>query len=288
MEPSFRLINPQANRSFIFKYEPLDLTMRWHYHPEVELLYFTEGKITALIGDIFREFNQGDVLILGANCPHVLQENKEFKKDNPTASPVGIVLQFTPNFLGDGFMERPEFQAIGQFLNKAKRGVHIRAAMNTSLASALTKMPAQGDTEKVLNLLSVLHNLSAGDGYEYITTQDYFFDHSQDEERMRKVNEFVYRYFREKITIADVARVASLTETAFCRYFKSRTRKHFTRFLNEVRVAYACKLLHKKNYSVTDVCFESGFNSLSYFNRQFTEVMNMSPKKYQQEKLKTS
>jgi AraC-like DNA-binding protein len=72
-----------------------------------------------------------------------------------------------------------------------------------------------------------------------------------------------------------------MTDTSFCRYLKRRTLKTFTRFLNEVRIAYACRLLNNSNYSVTDACFESGFNSLSYFNRQYKSIMQMSPQQYQ-------
>jgi AraC-like DNA-binding protein len=72
-----------------------------------------------------------------------------------------------------------------------------------------------------------------------------------------------------------------MTESSFCRYFKSRTLKSFTKFLNEVRISYACKLLNNDGYSISDACFESGFTNLSYFNRQFKTVMKMSPKSYQ-------
>jgi AraC-like DNA-binding protein len=97
---------------------------------------------------------------------------------------------------------------------------------------------------------------------------------------MQAVNRYVYQNFFEKISIKDIAAIASMTESSFCRYFKSRTLKSFTRFLNEVRIAYACKLLNNSNYSITDACFESGFMNLSYFNRQFKAIMKMAPKEY--------
>jgi AraC-like DNA-binding protein len=283
--PSFRLINPQVNRSFIFKWEAFDLTTRWHFHPEVELIYFIDGKTTALIGDTFKEFKEGDLVLLGSNFPHVLQENKEYKVLCPGTKPFGLIIQFTPCFLGEEFLTKPEFMHINELLDKSKRGIHFKPAITRKVSSYLLQMHKQNDTEKLLNLLTVLNTLAQKNNFEYLTNQNYFFDYSQDEERMCKVNEFVYRYFTEKITIADVAKVANMTETAFCRYFKSRTLKQFTRFLNEVRIAYSCKLLLKKNYSITDVCFESGFNSLSYFNRQFKGIMRNSPKTYRDKKL---
>jgi mannose-6-phosphate isomerase-like protein (cupin superfamily) len=81
--PSYRMINRQAHQSFVFKWEPFDLTTRWHYHPEIELIYFIEGKTTAVIGDGFQYFNEGELVLLGPNFPHVLQEDKLFSANHP-------------------------------------------------------------------------------------------------------------------------------------------------------------------------------------------------------------
>lgn len=118
------------------------------------------------------------------------------------------------------------------------------------------------------------------------TPEGYHYDRKADEARMLDINEYVFRHFKEPISISDVAMVANMTETSFCRYFKSRTLEPFVRFLNEVRISYACKLLNNDNYSITEACFESGYNSLSYFNRQFRNIMGMSPLQYKQWKHK--
>lgn len=117
-EPSFRLIAPQANRSFVFKWEPFDLTTRWHYHPEVELIYFIEGNTSAVIGEGFQHFEEGDLVLLGANFPHVLQEDKEFVKQHPKCKPFGLIVQFRENFLGNDFFQKPELKKIDTMLKK--------------------------------------------------------------------------------------------------------------------------------------------------------------------------
>ncbi|MBU1820314.1 MAG: AraC family transcriptional regulator [Bacteroidetes bacterium] len=280
--PSYRLINPQANRSFIFKWEAFDLTTRWHYHPELELIYFMQGKTNGVIGDGFREFQEGDLMLLGANFPHVLQVNPEFEKEQPEVRPFGLIIQFTEDFLGKDFLQKPEMKSIAGLFGRARRGLQFRGAATEEVRNQLERMPQLSDSRKLMTLLQTLLILAEEAGYDYLTNQDYYFDYSRDEERMWKINQYVYAHFADKITVADVARVANMSETAFCRYFKSRTLKNFTRFLNEVRIAYACKLLQKPGFSVTEACFESGFNSLSYFNRQFKEIMKLSPQGYRQ------
>ncbi len=288
LAPSYRLINPQANRSFVFKWEPFDLTTRWHYHPELEMILFVSGKTTGVIGDVFKEFEEGDLVILGTNFPHVLQENKGFARQFPDVQPFGLIIQFTENFLGNEFFYLPEMQSVRQLLDRTKRGIRFKKPVGGQVIEKLLDMPQQPDTQKLLTLIEVLTQLAESSGTEYMTDHDYYFDYSRDEERMRKVNEYVYKCFAEKIRIADVAAVANMTETAFCRYFKARTLKNFTRFLNEIRVAYACKLLQNPNYSATDACFESGFNHLSYFNRTFKEIVKLTPRDYQRQKMSSA
>ena len=60
-----------------------------------------------------------------------------------------------------------------------------------------------------------------------------------------------------------------MTQTAFCRFFKSKTQKSFVQFLNEIRIGHACKLVLNETYSIADVCYESGFNNFPSFNKFF-------------------
>jgi AraC-like DNA-binding protein len=279
-EPAYRLINPQANRSFVFKWEPFDLNTRWHYHPEVELIYFIKGRTSGVIGEGFYQFEEGDLALLGANFPHVLQEDKEFSRQYPDSAPFGLIIQFTEGFLGNDFLLKPELSSINQLLKKARRGVSFNKVTVEKVSDTLLNMHTLGETRKLLSLLDVLTTLSETEDYRYLTSKDYVYDHTQDEDRMHSVNRYVYQHFSEKISIRDIAMIANMTESSFCRYFKTRTLKSFTKFLNEVRISYSCKLLNNDSYSVTDACFESGFTNLSYFNRQFKTVMKMSPRVY--------
>jgi AraC-like DNA-binding protein len=279
--PSYRLIAPQANRSFVFKREPFDLTTRWHYHPELELIYFVEGRTTGIIGDGFQQFEEGDLVLLGANFPHVLQEDSSYMRQHPAAKPFGLIVQFREDFLGDDFLQKPETGLLQHLFKRAARGLLFRKGVSHRVAQALLPMHELSETRKLLSLLQVLITLAETEDFEYLTPQDYAYDATQDEGRMRSIHQYVYKHFQKPIAIAEIAAVANLTETSFCRYFKTRTLKTFTRFLNETRVAYACRLLSKSSYTVTEVCFDSGFTNLSYFNRQFKQLVKMSPQQYQ-------
>ena len=244
--PSYRLINPQANRSFVFKWETFDLSTRWHYHPELELIYFIKGCTNSVIGDGFGEFGEGDLVLLGANFPHVLQENPQFKREYPTEEPFGLIIQFSEDFLGEPFKKAPEMQPLRNLFQRARRGLQFGQEIGALVKPLLHHMNTQHDTRKLIQLLDVLVSLADSNDFQYLVNQDYYFDFSKDEERMWRINQYVYANFQEQISIAEAAEIANMSETAFCRYFKTRTLKTFTRFLNEIRIAYACKLLQKR------------------------------------------
>ena len=284
--PSYRLINPQANRCFVFKWEPFGLTTPWHYHPELELIYFIEGKTSGIIGDGFEEFDEGDLVLLGADFPHVLQEHVDYKNMNIKKPPFGLIIQFIENFLGKEFICKPELEPIMKLFREAKRGLKFKPVIIDQVSDKLLNLRLLNDTKKLISLLDILAILSESKEYTYLTSNSYNYSFSYDEDRMKNINEYIFQHFRDPITMEEIAAVSNMTVTSFCRYFKSRTLKTFTQFLNELRISYACKLLNKENYSVMDSCFECGYNSLSYFDRQFKGIMKMSPMQYRTWKLK--
>ena len=117
--PSYRLINSQKHCSFVIKEEPFDLHTRWHYHPEIELMYFIKGRVSGIMGNRFREFSEGELLLLGPNFPHVIFDDSKHRN----TSPFGVVIQFKEDFLGDGFFIAPELKAVKTLLIKSKNGI---------------------------------------------------------------------------------------------------------------------------------------------------------------------
>ncbi len=110
----------------------------------------------------------------------------------------------------------------------------------------------------------------------------------EDVDRMEKLYDYVFRNFNRKITIKEVSEVMSISPNSFCKYFKSRTNKVFSDFVSEVRIGNACKLLIENNLSITQICYESGFNNISNFYRQFKHIKQLTPSEFQKKYLKTA
>jgi len=98
--------------------------------------------------------------------------------------------------------------------------------------------------------------------------------------RFNKIHEYLVNNFTKHITLDGVCDTVSMSPTALCRYFKKHTGKTLFSFLNEIRIGHACRLMIEENTSVSNACFESGFNNLSHFNFQFRRIMNITPSEY--------
>lgn len=256
----------------------------WHFHSHYQLFTVVEGTGTRFIGDNIQHFEAGDTVFLGPNLPHLWSSDKPYFEASSTLKTHGIVVYFTEDFLGASFFEQPEMVAIASLLERSKSGLEFTGKTNKQLIKSLRKLSQTTGFDSVLLLLNVLNNLSKSIDYKQITDLNYVNTHKASEtSRMQKVHDYVITNYREKIHLSTIASIINMSEAAFCRYFKKRTNKTFSDFVNEIRVGSACKLLASEELPITQIAFECGFNTLSNFNRQFQKITKQTPSIYRKE-----
>jgi AraC-like DNA-binding protein len=82
------------------------------------------------------------------------------------------------------------------------------------------------------------------------------------------------------ITLEDASNLLCMTKTSLCKFLKINTLKSFSKILNEVKISHACKKLIETDMQVIEICYESGYNDVSNFNRRFKEIINLTPLEY--------
>ena len=247
----------------------------WHVHPEYEIVYISDGRGKRHIGDHISYYNQGDLIFLGPDIPH-FGFTEELLDDH-----CEVVVQMKPDFLGADFFDKPEMKAIQQLFEKSHQGLSFYGEIKETIGARLDRMNQLNNFEQLIELLQILHELALSSEYKILNVKGYAVEvNAQDQERMRIVYTFVEQNFHQPISLEQVASEVSMTVPAFCRYFKKLTRKTFTQFVNEFRVAHACRLLGDEHLSIAAVSFECGFNNLSHFNKQFKLVTGESPRDY--------
>lgn len=283
MKPLLEKSIESLNQSFLVKklQEPF-FDPNWHFHPHYQLFTVIKGTGTRFIGDDIRHFEEGDTVFLGPNMPHLWRSDRNYFEKESQLQTEGIVVYFKEDFLGHDFFEKPEMFDIKSFLKNSERGLDLTGTLGAEMVSDLKELLGLTGFEGISKLLNILHKLSVTNDYQYISSSNYTNTHKISEtERMRIVHEYVLKHFKENINLSTVASLSNMTEAAFCRYFKSRTNKTFSDFVKEIRIGNACKILQDENKSISQTCYESGYNTVSNFNNQFKSLKGVSPLQYQ-------
>ena len=255
----------------------------WHFHPEFQITLVIKSHGHRLVGDNISPLNPGDLVLVGSNLPHVWQQEETPRAHSP--HPVqAIIVRFLETFAGKDFLEIPEMKPVRRLLQRAARGLEVAGTTREIVAKKMLRLPESKGLDRIGGLLSVLESLAQSKELKPIASAGFVpvLD-AFDQDRMQRVCAYINAHLGEPIIRAHVAREAHLSEGACSRFFKLRTGKTLPRYVNELRVGRACRLLVERELKITDIALECGFTNLANFNRQFHEIMGLTPRDYRRQ-----
>lgn len=284
MKPQLLKISSQPSSSFSVRQDCVPyINNRWHYHPEIELIYFKQGQGTQFIGDNINLFHSGDVILVGANLPHYWSFDDKYFNSETIETNV-FVTHFSDKFWGKDFLNIPENFPLKNILETAKRGIKLTGETKEYVGHLLQKMFISAGCRKILLLLEALITIAHSDNFKVLSSIGFQTNIKETEnDRINRIYQFSLENYKRKIQMEEVASVACMSPNSFCRYFKSKTRKTYSNFLIEIRVGIACRLLIQNKLSIKEICYESGFNNFSSFHKYFKIITNKTPLNYQRE-----
>lgn len=257
---SFKLFTPRL-RNYFF----------WHYHPEFELAYVEAKTGIRHVGQHISSFMGSELILIGPNIPHLNFDyglKTEYKQ---------IVLQLKENFMGDAFKEAPELEDIKLLFDKAYLGLSFGGITKDTVAGKLKGMKSFNHFEQLLCLLQIFQLLATSPEITELNEKDTSVKlFLNDKIRMGSVYKYIHANYNETPDVNEVAAGVHLSTPAFCRYFKKQTRMTFTEFVNQYRITQA-KTLLLKDISVSEACYEVGFESPSHFNKLFKKITGENP-----------
>ncbi len=268
------------DKSFIVYREnkPFD---RWHFHPEYELVYILNGCGKRMIGDHVDRFRNGDLIFMGSNLPHEWHCDNKYYQDQNIFLGEGLVIQFLYDFLGDKFFEIPENQMLKEFFRISKRGIEFFGKTKQKIISLMMKLETADSSDRLFYLFSLFRIFSHTEEYRLLSSPAYIEpSHINHEKPMQKALKYILENFQSQIYIDDLIEILNMSNTAFYMAFKNSYKVSFKQYLLNLRIGYACKLLTEGTKSVTEIAFESGFQNISNFNRQFKKIRGLTPTKY--------
>lgn len=288
MKPHFHKVPITQENSFSIRHDIApNFGTLWHYHPELELHYTIKGEGVKFIGDNVSNFSGGDMILLGENLPHTLHCKGEYFRPGSGLKTEALVLHFHPQCLGRDFNNLPEAYLLPRLFEKAKKGLTIRGASKERIASLLYQMMEARNLERLIHLISILNILTDLAELETIAPAYAFHQPSSVKEmaRLERVFTYVLSNYRRDIPLEEVASLANMSVTSFCRYFKGMTHKTFSEFLIEIRISHVCRALIEDRLPTEVICFDCGFNNVSNFYRHFKKITGMTPFGYKRKYL---
>jgi AraC-like DNA-binding protein len=245
----------------------------WHQHVEYELILITQGSGLSFIGNFIGDFEPGDIFFLGSNLPHTFQKNRDVITS-------AMIVQFRDDFWGNDFLALPESKSIRKLLVNSCRGYKVNGKTGEALRSKIEMLETAKGFKRIITLCECLDILARSKSLAALSTQEVKPLNDKNRERIDVIFKYTMDRFKEPIQLSTVAKMANMSVPAFCNYFKRTTRKKYIDFVNEIRIGYSCQLLNETEESIINVCYESGFNTVANFNRQFLRLKGMTPSRF--------
>ncbi|MBD9595086.1 AraC family transcriptional regulator [Ensifer sp. ENS06] len=277
--PTFEHIVTGVNETFLWRLDnyPWERNV-WNFHPEIEIHLIRKASGLAFVGDHIGQFGPGYLTVIGSNLPHdwvTVTEPDEIIEGRD------IVMQFHPDRMREITDALPEFAELEAFFARAERGLVFHNEARAKGADLIERMGSLKGLSRFSLFIQLLDLLVNTEEYELLSSPEFAPELDQQSlDVLRGALAFIYENIATDIHLADLARQAGMSETAFSRFFKKNTGNTFTDHVNKLRIWQACKLLAETDVPITDICFEVGYLNISNFNRTFLRQHKMTPSAY--------
>lgn len=280
MKAELERISNKPTNSFlvksVIKAQRLDFKSAYHYHPEYELIWTIQSRGRRFIGNHIVRYEPDELIFLGKNIPHCWITNEHSEQ---------IVVQMKEDFLGMDFLNTPECLLIKNMLKESYRGLEFFGNTKKRVQQKMKNLydQTEGSFQRLLLLLDILSDLAESDEFEYLSMEEYRTAYNHKEfERIQIIYDYIHNNYRYDVSVDQAAKLIHLTKSAFCKFIKRKTKKTFSKIVNEVRMGKATELLIETDKPIMQICYEVGFNDPSYFFRQFSKMIGSSPKQFRE------
>jgi len=274
--PDLELIDVGAARSFNVRSHGYPYrTVRWHFHPEYEIHLIVETTGRAFVGDYLGTFGPGNLVMTGPNVPH------NWISDTEPGVAVGcrcIFVQFTAEFINNCLGLFPELQDAKPLLLDAQRGIEFPDETGRLVAPVMAALRDATGIERIELFLRLMRHLTDCRNRRLLASVAY---RAAPSDYMADSFNHVLAHVRANYTgllrESELAALCGCSRGALSRKFRRHTGLTFVQYVNRLRIRHACDLLTIGRAKIVDICYQSGFNNLSNFNRQFLQQKRMSP-----------
>lgn len=254
---------------------------RWHYHQEFELSFITEGSGSRIVGDSVEEFHPGDLIFIGPRIPHVWFSGAPVLNQHSGRTLESVYLLFNQEILPGGLTSLPEFVHVNRAIQLSERGIRITGDTLNQVSRIMLQLPYLNSMKRLMLFYEIMNIIGESDSFTFLASADYIKTRFEStNKRVKNIHEFLMANYREEINLKEIAGLVHMAPASACRFFKSSTGLSIFEYLNKIKIDLACKLLLNTELNIVDISYDSGFNNLSHFNKQFRKFLGQTPSQF--------
>lgn len=278
----FREITPltQNDCFTLFSRHKSSFDFPLHTHEEFELNLILHAKnAKRVIGDHIDLIDDAELVFIGSNLPHAW-----FTEKCTSENIHEITIQFNRDLIDEKFLQKKQLGFMRAMFEKSFNGVLFSQETIHRISPRIIALAKKTGFDSVLELLSILHDLSTSRNMITLSTGVFFNNNniSYSSRRVQKVMEYLNNNFSKEVSLTEAAKIASMTEVSFSRFFKTKTGQTFIDTLNEIRLGNATRMLMETSQGVAEIAYLCGFNNISNFNRIFKKRKGNTPKEFRE------
>ena len=252
----------------------------WHYHNHYEISFITEGTGKRIVADSMESFHPGDLVFIGQNLPHVwIADKARFALSNRNLEMV--YLQFSTTILFPQLLSMAEFANVRKALEMSERGIQIVGDTLNKVSEIMLQLPYLNGIEQLLNFYRLMDIIGKSTSNIALASEEYLrkkFNTSN--KRIEAIHDYFMNNYRNEVNLEELSQLVNMAKGSLCRFFKENSGITLWEYLNHIKIEFACKMLMNNELSIAQVCFDSGFNNLNHFNKQFRKITGITPSSY--------
>lgn len=281
MKPRVEPVTNSPNQSFklsVFDGEPGCIEDYWHIHPEYEIVYVHNGAGRRHIGTHISSYDDGVLLMLGPNIPHLPLGN-QMHSDN-----FEVVVQFSEEFLTEKMGVFAEFSAVLDLKRRASAGLSFGLNTRRKVADYIKPSDELSSSERLMWFFKLLIDLAKATDANSLNAYGVGTEKGQiDYNRIRTIFNYITNHYDEELKLNMLCEQVGLTRNSLCRFFKKLTGQTIMDYLNDYRIGIAKEYLIDGKLTVSEILYKCGFNDPSFFYKKFRMTTGLSPKAFQKQ-----
>ncbi len=273
-------LNEKSDAILVFDRQKKDFTYPFHFHPEYELNYiYNADGAERLIGDSAEYIGSQELCLVGPNLYHCWKAGKV----DPQTYKREITIQFVENIFPPELLQKDIYKRVADMLKRSENGLLFTAETAKRAEPLLTKISQSNGFDAYIEFLRLMQLLSESEGQRVLANSSFQSETTASaDNRIEKLHNYIIAHYKDHVTLNDAANLLNLSPVSVTRLVKQRTGKSFIDFLNEIRLGFATRMMVDSDMSISEICFSTGFNNISNFNRTFKKKQGLTPTEFRQ------